>query len=92
MTESELLMYTPAQQKYLAELAKTEAKYDVVLACEDNCEGWFSWSSCSVCASNLGGERHPIVFFAKGTTDIVHEGVCCVDCLCYLANGDVPEL
>lgn len=26
----------------------------------DDCEGSFSWSSCDVCGSKLGGDRHPV--------------------------------
>lgn len=33
-------------------------------ACPENCDGWFSWSSCDGCGSNLGGERHPAVVLA----------------------------
>lgn len=48
----------------------------------------FSWSSCESCGSHLGGDRHP----AHGLLDgrIVHLDVC-IDCLLYLANGDLPE-
>lgn len=34
----------------------------VVLACDEDCEGWFSWSSCDFCGSQLGGDRHPVNF------------------------------
>lgn len=40
-------------------------KYDVVPACDDDCEGYFSWSSCDYCGSSLGGERHPIAFIPR---------------------------
>jgi hypothetical protein len=29
--------------------------------CDENCEGWFSWSPCGFCGSTLGGDRHPAV-------------------------------
>ena len=32
---------------------------NLVLSCPDECEGWFSSSSCDGCGSTLGGERHP---------------------------------
>lgn len=33
--------------------------YDLVLACDEECEGWFSWLDCDGCGSTLGGDRHP---------------------------------
>ena len=33
----------------------------LALACEPDCEGWFSWSRCDVCGDWLGGDRHPMV-------------------------------
>lgn len=30
-----------------------------VPACEEDCEGWFSWRECQCCGSQLGGNRHP---------------------------------
>lgn len=29
-----------------------------VNACEEGCEGWFSWRPCRCCGSKRGGERH----------------------------------
>lgn len=51
-------------------------------------EGGFSWSDCECCGSSLGGDR----FAAHGFADddsILHFSIC-VDCLLYLANGDLP--
>lgn len=31
----------------------------IVIACEEECEGWFSWRSCDICGATLGGNRHP---------------------------------
>lgn len=36
----------------------------VVMACDEDCEGYFSWSSCDYCGSSLGGDRHPIAVLA----------------------------
>ena len=30
-------------------------------ACDEDCEGHFSWSQCESCGSWLGGDRHPLV-------------------------------
>lgn len=65
-------------------------KYDVFLACPENCEGYFTWHSCDVCGSSLGGERHPVVFYEKGTTVEVGKGDACGDCVVYIANGELP--
>lgn len=63
-------------------------------ACDVANEGGFSWSSCDACGSSLGGDRYPAHGFSKpfdnGDDILVHLDVC-ADCLCYLANGDVPE-
>jgi len=58
-------------------------------------EGGFSWSQCDACGSQLGGNRydaHGLILDAhnKPAGELVHLGIC-VDCLCYLANGDEPE-
>lgn len=53
-------------------------------------EGGFSWSSCDGCGSTLGGNRQPGHGFDPETKSIVHLDLC-VDCVCYLANGDLPE-
>ena len=52
-------------------------------------EGGLSWRPCETCGSTLGGNR----FAAHGLTDkgdIIHYDIC-VDCLMYLANGDLPS-
>lgn len=53
-------------------------------------EPFFSWSSCDVCGSSLGGNREP-GHGLDDNGDIVHLDGVCVDCVCYLANGDEPE-
>lgn len=35
--------------------------WQLVITCEEGCEGGFSWSSCDACGSTLGGDRHPFV-------------------------------
>lgn len=35
--------------------------WELSIACEENCEGGFSRSSCDACGSTLGGDRHPFV-------------------------------
>jgi hypothetical protein len=52
-------------------------------------EGGFSWHGCEVCRSSLGGTRYAAHGFAEDGS-VLHYDVC-ADCLCYLANGDVPE-
>ena len=52
-------------------------------------EGHFSWSSCDCCGSSLGGNRYAAHGFDKNG-DIIHLDIC-EDCLCFLANGDLPE-
>lgn len=47
-----------------AHAAEIEARWsgtEITLNCDEDCEGWFSWSQCDGCGSVLGGERHPAV-------------------------------
>ena len=37
--------------------------YSLVMSCEEDCEGYFSWASCDGCGSTLGGDRHPAIAF-----------------------------
>lgn len=36
----------------------------VVMACDEDCEGHFSSSRCDYCGSYLAGDRHPIAVLA----------------------------
>ena len=53
-------------------------------------EGGFSWSQCDTCGSTLGGNRYAAHGFAEGDDTPIHLDVC-EDCLCYIANGDLPQ-
>ena len=52
-------------------------------------EGGFSWRPCECCGSSFGGDRYAAHAWTEGE-ELVHLDVC-VDCLCYLANGDIPQ-
>ena len=52
-------------------------------------EPYFSWFPCQCCGSGLGGNRYP-AHALDANNEIVHF-VVCVDCLCYIANGEEPE-
>jgi hypothetical protein len=56
---------------------------------EESDEGHFSWQSCEVCGSSLGGDRYAAHALDKDG-NLVHLEVC-VDCLAYIANGEEPE-
>ena len=48
----------------------------------------FSWSGCDCCVSPLGHDLYDAhALTHKG--EIIHYDIC-GDCLCYLANGDLP--
>ena len=49
--------------EYLARVRHGMEGCHVVPSCEPDCEESFSWSSCNVCGSNLGGTRHEVTFF-----------------------------
>jgi hypothetical protein len=56
-------------------------------------EGGFSWSSCDTCGSVLGGMRyagHAWIAVEGKPDELIHLEVC-TDCLCYIANGDLPN-
>lgn len=38
-------------------------------ACGEDCEGGFSWSSCDVCGSRLGGDRHDVAAWRTVAAD-----------------------
>lgn len=40
-------------------IAKRHPIGHAVMACAEDCEGWFSWRACEACGSSLGGNRHP---------------------------------
>jgi hypothetical protein len=53
-------------------------------------EGGFSWHSCGICGSRLGGNREPW-HGVDANNEIMHFDDACTDCVCWLANGDVPS-
>lgn len=50
----------------------------------------FSWAACELCNSPLGGDREPYHWIGEDG-QIVHGDGACIDCVAYLANGEVPE-
>jgi len=53
-------------------------------------EGSFQRGPCDICDSRLGGNYFP--WHAVTSDDkILHGESACMDCVVYLANGDVPE-
>ena len=52
-------------EAWTAEINRRTEGFTVVLAYEEECEGWFSSSSCDVCGSHLGGDRHPVAFLPR---------------------------
>jgi len=62
----------------------------------DDAEGSFSWATCGICGTTLGGDRHVWHWIHGGDAhgaggSIEHENNACTDCVYYLANGDEPE-
>jgi hypothetical protein len=53
-------------------------------------EAHFSWTSCGICGSQLGGDReawHGI----DSDGNLMHFDDACTDCVVYLANGEEPN-
>lgn len=49
----------------------------------------FFWSGCDLCGCSLGCDSEPWhAIDANG--EIIHGEHACPDCMCYLANGDLP--
>lgn len=61
--------------------------YDTKETCPD--EGWFSRQPCDSCGTKYAGNRYAAHGFDEHG-GIIHLDVC-ADCLCYFANGDLPE-
>lgn len=53
-------------------------------------EPFFSWHGCDLCGSPPGGDFEPW-HAVDENGEIVHGERACVDCIMYLANGDLPE-
>lgn len=80
-----------AKQILAGEKRETQDGYDLVCACEENCEGNFSWSSCDLCDSNLGGDRHRAALIKPGTKEEPIYLDVCSCCIEYIANGDLCD-
>lgn len=52
-------------------------------------ETHFSWAACGICGSSLGGDREPW-HYVNDSNEVCHEQGACVDCMLFLANGDLP--
>jgi len=53
-------------------------------------EPFFSWHRCDLCGSTLGGDREPWHAVDKASGKIIHGERACVDCMIFLANGQLP--
>lgn len=54
-------------------------------------EPGFSWSACDICGSTLGGDREEWHWYDREENAVGHGDNACVDCVLFLANGDLPE-
>lgn len=52
-------------------------------------EGGFSWQGCDVCGNQLGQDLYAAHAF-DSEDSLIHYDIC-RNCLCYLANGDIPD-
>ena len=53
-------------------------------------EGGFSWSGCDLCGNTLGNTLY-YYHYIDSNGGINHGFGACGDCVCYIANGDVPD-
>jgi hypothetical protein len=54
-------------------------------------EPHFSMYECEICGDPLGGDRYEWHGVDKVTNEVLHFDSCCVDCLMYISNGDLPK-
>ena len=58
----------------------------------------FSWSSCDICGSHLGGDRYTVIACLKGarkagwTEDHQWQGEVCFDCLYFECYGQLDDM
>jgi hypothetical protein len=72
---------------YGMDLAEYNASYE---ACNLSGDPSFSWSSCAVCGSSLGGNREP-VHAVNEKNEVVHLDGACEDCVYYLEYGRLDD-
>lgn len=73
------------------ERAPTMEEFEEQVSSGDVCdEGHFTWAGCDICGSSLGGDHYEWHAVDKDGA-IIHGDDACVDCMMYLANGDLPE-
>ena len=77
--------------EFLANIKRNSGGLHAVPSCGEEYEGGFSWSSCDLCDSGLGGDRHDAALIEAGTDREPIDLSVCVDCLMFLANGDLPH-
>lgn len=53
-------------------------------------EGSFSWQSCEICGSTLGGNRYP--WHAVNDDGELLHGECCVDCMYYIEYSRLDDM
>jgi len=82
---------THADQIIAGEEFETKNGLHLVYACEEDCEGWFSWESCDLCNNHLGGDRHRAALINPGTKDEPIYLDVCQCCICYIANGELCD-
>lgn len=57
---------------------------------EPGFEPYFSWRPCECCGSHLGGDREDYTF-ATNDNQIIEASIC-VDCVYYLAYGQLDDM
>jgi hypothetical protein len=76
------------QSDYGMDAREFYASYENGSVCD---EGSLSWSACHSCGSTLGGNRYAAHAFRPGSKEPCEHISVCEDCLCFHANGDIPE-
>lgn len=90
--EAELKSLKYASSGYCPGCAVCEDAYGAIEEEEDypEVEGSFSWQSCEICGSGLGGDRHPVHAVAADGS-ILHFDAC-IDCVYYMEYGRLDDM
>ena len=84
---------THLSQQYTPEEELNNEDLDICPWCEEEIQGepYFSWRSCEVCHSPLGGDRYHV----NGINSKTNEVICfeaCPDCVYYAEYGQLDDM
>jgi hypothetical protein len=83
--------YCPTCSECASMLGMDQKEFDEAYENGTICdEGGFSRYGCDICGSSLGTTVYSYHWLDENN-DIQHGEGMCQDCVCYIANGDIPQ-